>query len=306
MFNKSQPSKSTDIADQQKSTANTRTWMPKGAYNATPLCWTKDDWAFVPLGLDPTVIPHTANRTGINGDASLGLVRNLTVNTPAIRARLECMPLDLSNTSAWLNTLNFTSKTAWVGATPPGSDTGYELKLGLTTPEAYLNPSTSVNKDGSPIYTNFFGALLQLICCATQTNESLGEASMGHWSSTSNSTSNIVVKWIICHPYANKIQDRSLTGPGLPFHWVWKNIPKVTAMECTPVIESADASVAIDFDTQTIQDFTVMHDPIVGEDAWKHYYQLLNVSTGDNYTYFKSAGAELLGGYYVGNITVGT
>lgn len=79
------------------------------AYDGATPSWSRDDWSFAPvdlISLMPTTKPIdvTKNVTRVltvtKQDAVDGDVLGVTVDTVAIRARLECSPLDLSSNTS--------------------------------------------------------------------------------------------------------------------------------------------------------------------------------------------------------------
>ncbi|KAH6683362.1 hypothetical protein B0J14DRAFT_556608 [Halenospora varia] len=291
----------------------------EGTYNSTPSPWTNDDWAFVPLDLSK--VPNVAAdlSSSVNSTA-VGAANNITVNTPAIRGRLECKPMDMSNTSAWLTTLDFTNKTAWNDPNIPADlKKGYELKLGLSWNQSL--PDNKYQKwkywsDSTP-YFSFFSEMDRLICCANDTGTLAdpGEASIGFWSPPGDSEhGGIVVKWLTGHPYRVQFNDstdsshRQSTGTGYlsHYHWVWKDIPKVTALNCTPIFETSTASVTLDLSTSIVQNHTILTPPTPDPAAWAYNFVSLNVSRGVPYStsMYSGSGYQITPGTYVHNISV--
>lgn len=67
----------------------------------------KDDWSFVPISLTPRDLIPALKAINISGYA--GASANLTVQTSAIRARLQCDVIDLAgNASNWIERYNST------------------------------------------------------------------------------------------------------------------------------------------------------------------------------------------------------
>jgi hypothetical protein len=101
----------------------------EGVYNSTPPAWTSQNWSFAPFNLT-LLQADSKNQSALSTSALGHATINITVETPSLRSRLDCIPLDMSNTSTWLTTLDFTDKTAWNTIKLADNDTiGYELKL---------------------------------------------------------------------------------------------------------------------------------------------------------------------------------
>ncbi|RDW82963.1 hypothetical protein BP5796_04454 [Coleophoma crateriformis] len=296
------------------------TWLygaaVEGSFNATPPSWTKDDWAFVPVNL--TSADTSASNTTFTSDISnLGPSNNVTVQTPALRGRLECIPLSFSNTSAWLNTLDFTNSSAWNDSKIPADlKTGYELKAGLALNESYAGTYSGYYyfDDDSP-YTSIFAVDYRMTCCGNETDGEVGQAAVGYWSPAGieepEVSRSVIVKWLVGHPFASQFNDstplidRNSDGYGGHMHWVWKDIPKVMAYNCTPIFETANASVTVDLASGAVQDYQLLDTPVPDENAWAFNYVRHNVSSELNYTDDTWAGAGYdLNGVFVHNITV--
>lgn len=90
--------------------------------------WSKDTWSFAPINLGQ--IKREAASFGVETDSIGGRSSNITFQTPATNARLECKEVATwTNTSTWLETVDFTNKTSWNDMNrPTGLDRGYLLK----------------------------------------------------------------------------------------------------------------------------------------------------------------------------------
>ncbi|KAH7399809.1 hypothetical protein BKA64DRAFT_722635 [Cadophora sp. MPI-SDFR-AT-0126] len=287
----------------------------EGTYNSTLAAWTSDDWAFLPVDLDTVPVSSSIIKPpSITGQVGALSAVNATLGTPAIRGRLECTPFDMTkNISAWLNTLDFTNKTAWNDShIPPDLRTGYELKTGFA-----LNRSSTGGQyrywDGTYPYFSFFSTNFRLTCCANETDDAVNEASIGYWSSAADYPStSVVVKWIKGFPYSRQFNSstssRQRVGDGSASgsHWTWKDIPEVTALNCTPIFETANATVTVDTTTQVVQNYTILDKPQVDSNAFAYNYVQLNVSKGVNYSsqYMGGGGYQVKPGVYLNNMTV--
>jgi len=284
----------------------------EGVYNSTPAPWMQDDWAFVPADLDSISVNSGSNLSSTtNSSQQLGSIVNATFTTPAIRARLECTQFDMSNTSAWLNTLDFTNRSAWRDpAIPTDLKIGYELKLGLSMNQSF-NGSYKYYDDENP-YFSFFSTGYRLQCCGNETNGT--EAAIGYWSIAEDSIhTSVVVKWLTGHPFPVQFNDsvglNNWDGNddyGGHIHWVWKDIPKVTALNCTPVFENTNASVSVDVSTGIVQNYTILDTPAPDEHALAYDYVQVNVSTGVPYSLvlWTGSGYQISPGSFVNNVTV--
>ncbi|TID13390.1 hypothetical protein E6O75_ATG11306 [Venturia nashicola] len=266
------------------------------AQNASTPAWSKDEWSFAPVDFEHSakeILALSSNAT--SSDLRL-LPYNITVSTPALRARLECKVIDyINDTSLWLSEWDFnnktldatTKKTMWNATNrPPKLDVGYELLPQLSNPPKQL-PRMSI-----PV-TN---ALAYVSCCSNVTGDIPGEAAIGYWTPllAGYVTSGFVSKWIVGHPLDGLYRDSSYTdgrGPSIAIgkHWIWKDKPKMQAISCTPVLEQANASATVDLSTGMVLNYTIQDRPINATGAWSDNYLLRKRSpdyTGPNTTLY--------------------
>jgi hypothetical protein len=232
---------------------------------------------------------------------SNGPEKKATVSTSSLRGRLECKPLDMSNTSAWLTTLDFTDKAMWNDPTmPPNLSTGYELKIGLSMNQSLPDGKSKYWGDDNPYFT-FFASENRMDCCGSGSIQNVGEAAVGYWSPAADAKhTSVVVKWITGHPFSDQFRDSSNRS-----HWVWKDVPAVTALNCTPIYETANATVEVDLSTDMVEDYTIVDDAVPDPNAWSHMYQALNVSSGVPYTSSPNgSGFEIEPSQFVRNVSV--
>jgi hypothetical protein len=281
-------------------------------YKVTPPAWTIDEWSFVPLVLPTNMsFQDSSNQSGSSNSSSTGsnqepgnVLANLTVNTPGIRARLDCKHIDMSkNTSNWLTTLDFTNKTAFNSShdIPPGIKVGYELKqqfsLGELAPgyNKIFQKNPSATKIPPEVFGTFFADASRVVCCGNDTDGNAGDTSVGYWSLARTYydygyTTNIVIKWVdgkAFEPLYNSTYSLEITQGSPNQHFVWKKIPRVTLLVCTPIIETTNASVTIDFATQQVQDYKILDKPTNNTNAWSDYYVLHNATNSTAGTVFE-------------------
>ncbi|THX43800.1 hypothetical protein D6D10_00823 [Aureobasidium pullulans] len=208
--------------------------------------WSKDTWSFVPL--DSQVTQEAAS--GLNSTG-----RNITFETPAIRARLECSIVDYaSNKSAWLVETDFGNKTAWNRTNAPaGLDHGY-----------YLNELAARGP-----------GLRTVACCANETQQGFGDAVVGYWTDTSSSTIplSMQAKWIVGRPLNESYTQSPTVHGGIAYdRWIWPEAPQIAAIDCAPIIEQAEASIIVDFETGLVYDYEILGAPQNATNAWTDFY----------------------------------
>jgi len=226
--------------------ASLQSWIYSAAVelsqSAASPAWSKDTWSFIPI--DTNDIRNTASLQGIKTLDLPGQPSKITFQTPALRARLQCKPLDFStNTSNWLRRMDFNDKSLWNDTNrPPGLDHGYTLW------SDYVDRGSDVG---------------YFTCCANQTNGEPGDAAIGYWSdmgvSSGKFESSMTAKWITGRPLNGtfKTNNRSIPRP----LWIWSEEPKVAAINCTPIYEQANASVSVELQTGSVQDYKILDQP---------------------------------------------
>lgn len=266
----------------------------EGVYNSTPPPWTSEDWAFSPFNL--TSVLAASDRTIQNSTSSFRpATKNVTVQTPSLRGRLECVPIDMSNTSAWLTTVNLTDKATWNGRNLTDNLTvGYEINNFVVKDSI---------ESARPLF-NISVAGYQMPSSESGMNTS-EETAIGYWTySADDLHTSIVIQWITGHPIPYQLQS-SISQPPQT-HWIWADIPKITALKCLPVFESANAKVDVDLATSAVQSYAIMNEPSPDLNAWSSRYQALNVSTGVPYSTTAGIGSgfQTKPGVFLQNVSV--
>ena len=263
--------------------------------NGTEPAWSSDGWSFVPLDLtsvrNSTIQNYgsSPSQSGLSGTSEAGT--NVTMSTQGIRARLECSPYkSLTNTSNWLRKQHLRNSSVWnVTANPQGLATGYELgcgvpdtlELGYAMPTINIFPNnTNPDTCGGSWYTSFFANPSRLVCCVNDTSSTPGPASIGYWSanlpyqevdlwSFPEWPYNFTVKWI----HGSQMEEYHQVNDSLTAHLIFSQKPDMTALNCLPVIERANASVMVDHVTGRVQSFNITDDPQPDPNAWSHVFR---------------------------------
>jgi hypothetical protein len=262
------------------------------SYSGNPPPWSSDGWSFVPLDLSQVPYARAVQASGsrksnAQSSTNTGLESyiNVTVTTPALRGRIECSPYEtLNNLSNWLTLWDLTNATVWnVSANPQDLVSGYELSnQGIT-----LVPGNNMTQ----VVTSFLANPLQVACCANETDGIPGTAALGYWSYNGPGgvqieyPTNFTVKWLVGNP----IQQLYLTNTswghdeasyGVSSHLIWTGPPRLTALNCLPIIESANATVTVDSGTGVVHEFKILSDPVDCPDAWSDVYSFHNRTSG--------------------------
>ncbi|THW68346.1 hypothetical protein D6D19_08965, partial [Aureobasidium pullulans] len=232
--------------------------------SASTPAWTKDTWSFIPLDmldLQNNVAPFNALNTWFPGQT-----RNVSFQTTAVRARLDCEPLQYSNDqSVWLQKLDFGDR-GWNSSNrPPGLTHGYTL-------------TGSANVFGN---SNFS-------CCANETDGVVGDAAVGYWSNYDQARRmyemHMSARWIVGRPLNGTFQPTNLDYP----LWIWSEEPRLLATNCTPLIEQAEAEITAEVETGSVLTYVIKTEPKNLTMAWSDNYLEHNSSadfTGETYHY---------------------
>jgi hypothetical protein len=207
-------------------------------------------------------------------ESLLGPADKINVASPALRSKLECQPIDTTNVSAWLDVLEFHDRSLWNDPNiPSGLEFGWELKAGLSLNESLGGGKYKYWDDEHP-YFSFFANDAKVQCCGNESNGILGEAAVGYWSPSADEPQfGIVVKWVTGHAFP-----KTFTDSNNHQHWVWGSLPQLTALNCTPAFETANARVEIDPATGIVQAFSLTSQPVADSNAWSYNYEASNVS----------------------------
>lgn len=282
-------------------------WMSSAtvqlSLNGSEPPWSSDGWSFVPKdvsalsGLEAQQ-QRCENGTGCSSAQSV----NVTMHTPAVRARLQCTPYGfLDETALWLTEWNLTDETYWnISKSPRALDHGYELGCATYNVADFCSTSLSLDSGGElltdpesdfggglpGLMTPFFVTTDRLICCQNVSSDSqIHPASIGYWSPNIRCGSsyiypdisdswpnNFTIKWIRGRPVEG--YRRNTTRPlykgsvGHDLRLIWADQPQIAAMNCLPTIESANASVTVEWPSGRVTSFRILDEPRPDAAAW--------------------------------------
>lgn len=266
----------------------------EGAYDSTSQPWTSDDWAFIPYNFTSVRIPKNESRTNIS--SQYPPENSVTLQTTSLRGRLECIPINMSNTSAWLTTLNLTDNID--GSRRKGTN---NLSLGYEINQNFSGISLTT---GGRIPFNMSVASYQMPNFQSNINSS-EETAIGYWTTSEDDPhESIIIQWITGYPMLYPLNGS--TQHGAQTRWIWREIPKITALKCTPVFEIAEAAVNVDAATNLVENYTITSTPSPDIHAWSSKYQALNVSQGVPYSSSPEIGAgfQAMPGVFLQNVSV--
>ncbi|KAJ1705681.1 hypothetical protein NYO67_12157 [Aspergillus flavus] len=265
-------------------------WMYTAAnqltLNASEPAWSKDGWSFVPVDLSTVSLPIPEKTLDINDQGGLGKSSQINVSlaTPAIRGRVECSPYEgLLNLSAWLTPTDVSNSSTW-SLSPSAEDLkmAYELGVGYKLNgyrPSMIFPEPSDNYTSCVQCTPIFANPSMITCCGNGTDTGADPmAAVGYWSPNGNPgrwsvrtwSRNFTTKWIHGHA-RSAIELIEPQGTELP-HLLFTNIPSITAMNCMPLVETANAEVTVDPATGAVRAFEITEKPKVADNAFSDVF----------------------------------
>jgi hypothetical protein len=229
--------------------------------------WSQDGWSFLPAPLSDLPMSFNASHVQNIGDSTPDELQpfpatNFTFPTTATRARLECGDIpQVQNTSSWLSQTRFQLK--------PNSTRGHENPVR----SGYEVTSNMFHQDYTSLLTH---PGLSSCCLDTSRANQTQSLAIGYWSSTGDVQywpntdtqwpMNITVKWLRSQAAAwpTGVQFLENTTNGFPTRhsgYMFTEVPRLQAMNCRPLIETAPAVVTVDYMTGAVQHFTISGEP---------------------------------------------
>jgi hypothetical protein len=260
-------------------------WMYTAAIqlilNGTEPAWSRNGWSFVQVDLSH-VERHSVQKAQQDSDdpdsnASLFSSMNVTIHTQALRARVECNPIDTSNASAWFQSVNLTDPYVWnVTANPKDWETAW--RAGRIGGDEDWN-------------TSLFAHPTYLSCCENTSNPE-DMVALGYWSTPQAYSQphsfepwpvNLTSKWLygrgreygrntnVSSSMADRVEE--INAPYLMF----REPPELQVLTCAPTIESANAEVTVDRDTGDVLSYNILDKETAWEtQAWSDPFVIHN------------------------------
>jgi hypothetical protein len=252
----------------------------QGALGGPAPAWSKDEWSFVPLSSDMET-SSLAKFANSGSDRS----SNLTLETAAIRARLECSTLDWPGTrSTWLNWAESNDTRDSTIHVPGGLNYIYWPKLFVSEGEESTRMTAQRN-------------VIQ--CCGNITNnteqtEQFAPSVLAYWTENwgasktdwepilglSDTNGNFTVKWIRGPAGVGSISGRFKETDQL----YYPEPPAIQALNCVPYFETSTARVTTEIFSGTVQDYHILETPTQERVAWSDAYKWRNISEGTQFS----------------------
>ncbi|KEF53489.1 uncharacterized protein A1O9_10464 [Exophiala aquamarina CBS 119918] len=274
-------------------TNQTTSWMYGAniqlALNGSQPPWSSDGWSFAPVDL--SVLPkktlqNIGDDSATSDESGVPLPSSTlaTLDTAAMHARIECIPYDpFEDTSIWTTEQDLTNSTYWNTSSNPSSlETAYELGTIACSTD---NPNIGLGylcgtAGGINVTTTFYVQPPQLSCCENRTEDEYGLASVGYWSAnrspgvlfpsvTADYPFNFTVKWIHGTPQEGFVMANASSESR---RLLWHEPPEMTALNCRPIIETANARVTVDITSLKVQHYSLTSDPVPDTKAWNDLF----------------------------------
>ncbi|KAH7062854.1 hypothetical protein BKA63DRAFT_497254 [Paraphoma chrysanthemicola] len=243
------------------------------SFNGPQLPWTADGWSFLPIDLSnmSSVIATQSPASEINSSSATSSTSvNATLNIPAIRARLECRPVSaMANISSWVTLVDLSNKT---DSFVPGELDKFNQTGKI---EMYSMPMDIF--EGSDAHTNLLSTLKAPACCQNGSVDNPQRAALGYWSPALPANDlaarfeypyedlgwplKVVPKWIVGKAVVLKL------GPNTKSLY-FKDMPRLQAAQCDPIIETAEATISLDAKTGNVYSHRIMGSSIKTDVAW--------------------------------------
>lgn len=228
--------------------------------NGSEPAWSKDGWSFVPVDLSDVI------GSDLLRDQELTAV-NIQVQTPGVRARLEC-DQGIYVDDCWMpGTTTITNSTRWEEVTDPSR---FPVGYPLDTDIVFSTDASASNSACNSAYNNT--SILPQgripICCTQGSKDNPGTLSIGYWTPISIDSSAFNIKWMhgLAQTFDLAPNIASYTEPERPYLF-WLEKPRLAMTNCTAVIETTNAHVNVSIASGKVYDYT--HDePIVDTNAW--------------------------------------
>jgi hypothetical protein len=260
--------------------------------NTAPPPWTHNEWIFTPVKLGSftdNAVSQKIRSKGKYQDTSnpSTFSTNITITTSALRSRLECSSIRVP-ASGWLDR-----------AEDVFPDSINETITGYVLPAVLF--------ENEPYKTPVFTAPRRMACCKNGTIPGQRSA-IAYWSSNSsmvekpaNGTENVqepsawyqnfTIKWIV-GPTAltlvsNEVHNLVTTSFGFADEPIlyFTEKPKMTIINCIPVIEQAIANITLHGNTSQVLASTIIGKPQPAPGAWGYSYDSANERLEINITH---------------------
>jgi hypothetical protein len=265
--------------------SNTGEWMYSAldqiALGAPPPNWSKDGWVFAPINVD--LLPATTKQQREksqddeqNSNSVLVSTSNVTLETTAMRARLQCEAVPIQD-DKWL-----TDEAAVLVSENKQIKNISASTLNITG--KMLPTRLFVN---SSLQTTTLSGPHHVLCCSNATEEA--KSAVAYWSFVNGSAwmsdsnffwtgnvpsgdewpSSILIKNIVGSAYTTTMTIYTNNLPSVYTPLQFKEVPELQALDCKPIIEQTKARVKVARSSAQVLDFELLGEPQPRLDVWK-------------------------------------
>lgn len=256
--------------------------------------WSQDGWTFTPVNIGelPSVRNYSTSATSrkdVEADSLLVSRVNVTLETSALRARLQCNKVDTENPSWFTNNE--------IDLFPGENSTEAKDAMMRLNRTGYVLPSIVFGNTSHE--TSVFSRTSSIQCCSNETDPN-GRAAVGYWSQM-NTTAwwgfeatlgsaawvdmgpeawppNFAVKWIVGPTTISNITAYSDGALSKYKIMQFKEVPPMAFVDCKPVIEKAKARVILVHGTGQVLDYEILGEPQAQTDPWTAHFRHANES----------------------------
>lgn len=243
-------------------TDTTRNWLYsaviESTMNITSPKWTLDDWNFIPVKVPQSQVPHTLQQS---------MLYNISLETPAIRATVKCTRIpEVDDVDTWLVKKNVTN---WP----------FKPKNATT---AYIDPYYAFDK------TDHAMPMRGGVYRETDHRQGLvSDTTISSWTSNfKHGPEKDAVYWP-----TNNFTVEFMHGSAAIGQWIerweayaaevlWVKPPRMQALDCMPVIETSQARVIIDAQSEVVQKYEILSEIRLEDAAWFEAFVMRNLSAG--------------------------
>ncbi|KAI2792564.1 hypothetical protein POX_b02602 [Penicillium oxalicum] len=247
--------------------------------NGSEPAWSKEGWSFVPIEMQSLSNVRVPGNLDESDNIGTYTQTNITLTTPAMRARIECShyPAEaLMNLSHWLSPVDLSNATVWNQTTIP-----HDIQGGFELGTHWIynkNPGVILPLSGNETIATCDGCTTVFVnpgsiaCCGNSSSTTWDPTvAVGYWSPNTNLSSwstkswhrNFTLKWIhgtaVTGIYKNPTKMQGNFSEPLPL--LFPSPPSINLMNCRPLVESADAEVIVDPVNGVVQAFNVTSKP---------------------------------------------
>ncbi|KAF2009514.1 hypothetical protein BU24DRAFT_401289 [Aaosphaeria arxii CBS 175.79] len=239
--------------------------------NASKPTWSHNEWSFIPVDL--SVIPDMDPARRPGDTANKGTVfspTNVTVNTPAIRARLECSVIEeMADQNSWLATYKDLK-------TRERNQSITLLKKSYGIKSSFFQELKSSDSDSESMNTS---RDFEFGCCANGTEGNFGMATIAYWSVFNSTREGLfggqdsdwpvtfIPKWI---RGKGRLWNDEDSGDVDVF--VFEEAPRMQAARCSPIIETAAAAVTVEKQSKAVESYRILNSPVPADSAWMEVF----------------------------------